>query len=691
MNRLHLTRVAIGGAIALYALLSLLHAPAPLKIVAAALLFFFLPGWIVIRCCGASLPRLDRLVLPLTLSPVIVTICLIMLRLLGLAFDDGVSIFLAAAAGVAILLVLLGRPRPEAIPAPPPGGASILLVPVLFAGIVAVAYGLNHFLLVRSDAWTHACYVREILDRGVPPMEPRFPDVSIRYMWFYHLFVAAFVRTAGTGVFASMGFFNVVAAFSFPYLVARLTGLFTDRPGIVRLVPLFATAGFESPVWVLWPLNLLRALAGKVRDANEITRIVERVDLHSPAVIDSMRIKWTWMVSLIDKYVTVTVFGYSLNLFVFCAFLVIASIGTRSSRARLAVMTVLLAAGALIFHVVTGVALVAATIGAGLLFALLQKRRLGRFPDVSATLVAPAAATLAAIAILPYVLSLTGGESGETSGGMLQFGLTSLLTIAAPLLVLFPFTRAGLPRLVRDRPERGPLLLCWMIPLLALNAVVDLPGVNESKLVFPLFILLAVPVTGELARRLLDDPPRRRIGAAVAALLLFLFPAAMTVRGFLLARPTVPFEFHRAETSEAERDLLDWISRRTPVDAVIIESDDHALSPVLARRRSFFPDEVVIATMGYGGPKVATYRAIRESLFSGRPIDGPVLAPLRESGRPFYILLWRKDAGGGRRAALDARPRLLEQVFGNSSGRIYRVIGTGQSADPVIPVGPRSS
>lgn len=637
---------------------------------------FYLPGLVFILFAGdRERSPLDDFYLPILISPILLSLLTIGFH--GLTGSLGASLKLTMLL-VYILLALavvtgrFGRTGKD-LPVPP----SILLVSILFAGIVASAYIANRFLLSYTDAWYHTSVVNEIIDRGIPPLEPRLPDSPIRYMWIYHLFIAAWSRLSGLGTPGSLAVFNVVNAFAFPYLIARLTAFFTERRRYIVTSPLLAMAGLQSASWIFWPVMLLRALVGEVRGSEEIARILAGIRVNSSDVIHFLSPAYTWMVSLQDKFLTITPFNFSLNLFLLGFILALGRDFFARERLKAASFMLLVMLGAFLFHVITGTALILTAIGAGMLLALLKLLKKVNQPLTYSYTYIPAAAAVAGAIGLPYFLSLAGGSVGGGPARYLHPGFKNILTIGAPLVILFVPAKAVLERILKRESSEFLMLGAWIAGLLALNAFVDLPYRNESKLVFPFFLLVTPPLAWEIYGGLAKAGRLRLSLLSAALVLLFFVPAFMTVRGFILERPEAQVEVRRFAVTDEEGDAFEWIRDNTGIDAVIIENNTYALMPVHAHRRGFTIVPVAVEVLGYDAEKTARYARIRDSLFSGEPLEAGTLEFLEGMDMDIYLVVWKEDLEERpfMKEKLRAYPDLFSPVFGNPAGSVYRIGG----------------
>jgi hypothetical protein len=665
--------------------ITLVIAPhAPVQIVAGILLAYVLPGFVFLAFLGdRGRPGLDDIFLSIIISP-------IMLILLVLTFHaTGSSLKGAVMASSLTLLALLAlgliretRAGGQGVPVPT---RAIVLACVLFSGAVLVAFLANRFLLIRSDAWYHASIVNEIIDRGVPPKEPLLPDVPIRYMWIYHLFIAASRALTGLNIFPALALFNIINALAFPYLVFRLTSFFSRRRRDLIATPFFAIAGLASASWILWPLGLLKALIGEHRGWAEFVRLLREIDVNSMNVIDfltpfgSMSPVGTHMVSVVDKFITITPFAFSLNIMLL-VFIVALSIGfERRFAFKAFAISFFLTLGSLLFHVVGGMALVLSVIGSGLLLVLSRLIRHRRDVPVFHALVLPGAAMLACIAAYPYMASLTAGsDSGNSLGSLVHFGIRNIVTIALPLVILYRPAGKALREIFSCKTEPLAILATWLIALAICNISIDLAVGNESKLVFFLFYILFPPIVWKILDGIEAARRRRRMLLMAWTALLFLVPLVLTFRGAILDEPKNRVEERRYNVTADDRLIYTWIAEHTPRNSVLIESSISNLMPVYAHRRDFYPGLGNIMVFGYNNNKIRQYGSIQDKFLSGIQPALEDIKVLMDLESAVYIMLWREDLDRipNARSALDERPDWFELVYQNAGGRVYFVRGT---------------
>lgn len=653
-----------------------LSIPAPLRVVFSFLQAYYLPGFVFLLYFGdPRRPRLDDLFLPLVISPI-----LIAAFVLGLYQFTG-SLTASIRGSLILFYIFLvtayfrrGKNHAEAPRTMP---ISLLLISTAACGIVVASYLINRYLLVYADAWHHASVTYEILDRGVPPLDPRFPDIAIRYMWIYHLFQAIWKELSGLDVFTVLGVFNAVVAFSFPYLAARLTAQFKEERRYILTTPIFAFLGIQAASWVLWPIMFVQSLFGTSRGMEEISRNLDRIELNGAEVIHFLTPARTWLMSMLDKFLTITALHYTLNLFLLCFIIVVGKDILERSRQKAALIIFVTMIGAFLFHVVTGLSLILTAIGGSIILYLFTRLVSKSTPPLLDSIFVPAIAVIALFAGLRYFISLTGGEgSGNLIRDHLHFGDTNLFTIVAPLVALLPFSWSAMKKTISSDKIEYRTLAAWAASLFVLSIFADLPGIAENKIVFPLLLLLALPISWEIVDRIANARGVRRVLLYVWMVVLFIVPSVLTVRGFMLERPETTHFEKRINLTDQEREIFDWIRNNTEIDAVVIERNTYNLMPVHARRRNFILQPTFIHVHHYGGEKVKRYLEIHDEFFSTRPITEESIKYLKTLANDFYIVLWRED--------IETDPSLEDKFlsrsdwflpcFKNSQGVIYQLI-----------------
>jgi hypothetical protein len=650
--------------------------PAPVRIACGFIQAFYVPGFVfMLFFWDRRSPALDTLFIPPVLSPVVLS--LLTAGTFVFTHSVGASVTVSMIILYALLLIGLARERgrveldaPEKIP------SSAVIFPLLFCGMVGIFYVLNRYVLLRSDTFVHAPIVGEILDRGIPPLDPRLPHAAIRYPWFYHLFAACVVRLAGLSVFGALGLLNVMSTFAFPYVVARLAARFTRRAVHIVSAQFIAVAGLGSASWILWPVVLLRTLTGEVKGLAEVARILGQIDLNSYRVVYFLTPSWTLMVNVPDRFFTVSPFNHAIDLFLLCFMLVLSRDAQRRAPVRTAVGIVFVIVGAFLMHVVSGVALILTSAGAGILLMASRLLRIGERPDRFQTLVVPALALLAGILCLPYFKSLTGGEGERVAmQHYLYFGTANFLTIVAPLVGLFFIIGSLVRYLLHVEISERAALGAWMIVLFFINICINLPGQAELKFALLFLAFLGLPTSIMLVDWLASAKRTRRAFALVWLTILFVVPMVLTGRGFLLDAPTTGALRNACAPSADRLNLYEWIHTQTPVTSVVAELSDDNYTPLYAHRHTFVQWSGLNSLLGYAGGMIDRDTAIRDEIFSEKPLPEPTVDHLRSLEYDLYVIVWADDRTShpyleGKLASLKS---LFAKVYENPAGEVYRL------------------
>lgn len=656
----------------------ILHLPGWFGLISGSIQAFILPGFVLLLFLGERERHwFDDIVLSALLSPILLTASTLLIAGFGLPMERSLRFFLFLVYLFLGIALVAGRFKNTGAKLRVPW--SIPVVCAGFAGLIAACFAVNPDLLRRSDAWYHASLVSEILARGVPPMEPVLADFPIKYMWYYHLFIASLIKLSHIPIFAAMGLFNVMAAFSFPYLLARYASFFTKNARKITFAVLMAMAGLEAVSWFLWPVELVRALTGDVRGMEEVIRTFGKIEFHNSSVIYSLAPFGTWMVNLPDKFLTITVFSYSLGLFLLGVFLVLTAWREGSAGIRGAIILLASVFGTMIFHVVTGVTMIGTVIGSSVLAILYLRLRKRAGIQAGLSAVIPLAVILGFGLSIPFLSRIdmsAGAGSGNFIADHLHFGLKNFLTIFLPFLILIgPIRGTFKKHFSRHAAPEYVFVSGMIICLLILNIFIDLPSVNESKFIFPLFLLAGPPVFVEIVGRIRNSGGAKKRAMVILTLFLFLPAPFLTFRGFIIDRPTDKTELKRVTVQPAEREAFEWLRDNSGMEAVVIENNFYHLAPVLALRHSFNSNMGIVGVLGYDRNKLDEMEMIKTDLFSDHPIAEETESFLRNMGREIYVVLLDEDvkehpALSGKFLSDAGR---FEQVFNNGKTRVYRL------------------
>ncbi|UCF05098.1 MAG: hypothetical protein JSV33_14435 [bacterium] len=658
----------------LSALTFVVDLPPILRFVCAFLQVFYLPGTVFMVFLGNDRrSRIDNLYLPPILSPIVVVLLMLASHAIAGSFHASLRISFAALYLLLVIGIVIRRAGYIDIPATVSN--KILWVSIFFAGLIAIAYVANDYLFAW-DTVRPTAVSNEILYRAMPPKEPFFADISIRTMWFYHLFQAVWKELSGLPILHTQWIFNMLSAFFFVYVVARFTSIFTEKTGHILLTPLFSIAGLYSAAWVLWPMNLVRAFFGDVRGPAEISRILADIDINSRQVISFLSPPMTFPINMFDRFITIGIFHYPISLFLLAFVVMLDRDFQRRSICKAALTLALIIAGAFLFRIVTGTALILAIVLGGCLFILKERLREHRHPPAFQSYVAPVIA--AAVIVLGgiYYKSLTGELRSELFlPKRLMFSARSIVTIAAPLIVLLPFSIRALRKILGSHEIEHGILAAWMIPLAISSILIDLRGTMESYFIFPIFLLLAPSVVMEITNAIQTARAASRVFLISWIVILFVFPSILTLRGLMLDKPEWVHLRRRYYVTDEQRSVYSWIRDNTDINAVIIEKNEFNVMPFFANRRNFYLAWFEQRNFGYRGERVEWHKRIRDSLFSDEPLQTDTIHSLRGFDFDIYLVVWREN--------LEESPELLEKFsssleftvrYENPAGTVYELL-----------------
>src|SRR5262249_34344556 len=139
-----------------------------------------------------------------------------------------------------------------------PDGRFVLAWSLGLGAVVALPALVNRYVPIRGDAWTHAGLVWEIVQRGIPPEDPRFAGLALNYGRFFNAFLALLVRLSGAGPFFFMPLFNVVQGAITASLAYRIGLALWRSRAAARATTMLTVLGFNAAMYLLWPLGFVR-------------------------------------------------------------------------------------------------------------------------------------------------------------------------------------------------------------------------------------------------------------------------------------------------------------------------------------------------------------------------------------------------------------------------------------------------
>src|SRR5262249_1074900 len=147
---------------------------------------------------------------------------------------------------------------------------------------------INPYIFVRGDSWLHAGFAVELMDHGFPPEDPRMAGVRMSYVWFFNLFVALLSSIRNQDAFRFMTLSNSAAGFATVPLVAGVPQRVWKDARATTAGCALLVLGLNAGAWLLWPINLARALTGAVRGTPEVLRQLHGIELGTARIIYSL-------------------------------------------------------------------------------------------------------------------------------------------------------------------------------------------------------------------------------------------------------------------------------------------------------------------------------------------------------------------------------------------------------------------
>jgi hypothetical protein len=648
--------------------------PAPLSGVLAYLGLGLLPGLALGNVCGRfSLGA--RVTLGLALSPLLA--CAIAVPLLGAGVElRTAAMWITGLGAIAAALTEWLRARTATLPPDTlrgtPDGRYVAWWCLGIALAVAFPPLVNRYVAVRGDAWTHAGLVWEIIHRGLPPEDPRFAGQPLHYVWFFHLFLALLVRLSGDGPFFFMPLFNVVQGVITCSLAYRLGfAVWRERPA-ARAALTLVVLGFNAGAYLLWPLELVRELVGETRGVKQVLRVLHTIHFPAAEIIHVLRAGYASMVNFLDKLLTGTAVhhGYVLMMVYLWASLLWLS----DRRFGSLVLALAAAAGMLFFHGVVGLSVVPIALATIALAAVLRPRA-PWLPSLGRLAWLGGATGVGALLAVPYTLSISRGWAHDQSGlvhsyvGLSPWPIWTIITACgvAAWLAYWPSRRA-----LRERLVPPAFMLAFAACAFVFASLVKLPGANETKFVFEVFVPLAVLGAAAFPGVLMGWRARfGPIGGAALFTILFLVNPIVTLVGFAFdpAGHTLPALHPRPGEERLER----WIRNETPKDAVLVDANYRDLLMVKAERRVYLGSHEGPEKAAFPLGEIEQRRRLVHDLYEDGAHWAEHREELRELGRPIYVLFRPEDAPGREPWRPLARDPAMTLVYEHDGYRLYEL------------------
>lgn len=647
---------------------------------AAYPLLGLLPGLALADTLLPAASRLGRLSLAFALAPLVAATAGWLLVAAGLDLAQAASA-IAWAAGLLWVAAGAGRRRvAEATAAGEESGVPRLAW-MLAAGlgvVVLLPPALNPYIAVRGDTWTHAGIVVRILERGLPPEDPRFAAIPLHYVWFYNFFIALLCSLRGSGPFSFMTLLNGATAFATVGLTTLLALRVWRTPEAGRGAALLAVFGLNAGAFLLWPLWLVLAFTGEVRSLDEVARQLRNIQIGEAWIIHALAAPFSHMVSLLDKLMVGSPLGYGYLLMILHLWAMARWL--ERGRALDLIWIGAAAAGMMLFHGVVGLSVIPVWLGT-LGLALLLRARVpwlgGR-----GRLAAAFAATLAGgLAATPYMISVASGWAPGTSGLRHRYVSPDpimLWTLATAGAFAFGFAARPALRAWREAHATRAMIGLYLVAMIVFGLLVRLPEHNQVKFVYqafvPAVVLAAAGFHAWVAPRL------RRPATAAMLALVFLVPPALTLHGYIRDPARDPDANVVEPRGEAE--CHRWIREHTPADAIVVDHRFRNVVMVKGRRPLYLGTSSGPERAAFPIDQVLERRRVTADLYgAAATIDVDVTA-LERFGRPIYLLFRPEDDAETSAAwtRLSARSDRFELSYDREGYRVLRLFPRGEGS-----------
>ena len=551
------------------------------------------------------------------------------------------------------------------------------------AGAVAAVMFVNPYLRIRGDAWVHGGIIWEIVERGIPPQDPRFAGLTLNYVWFYNYFIALLTTLRGGDPFALMAISNAVSMFStlgLAWLIGRqLWKTSRAAAGSALLMAL----GFNAAMWLLWPMRLVRFRAAQLAGPAEISAALAASHWNDARVIFDLSPPYTLMVSFLDKLLHGTALNLAYLMMLVYLWAMVRTL--QGERGPALFWGAAAATGMLLFHGVVGLSVIPVACGA-LGLAWLLAGRWTWLPARSRLAWFAGATVVGTLLAAPYTIAISRAWPAAKSGlhhSYLRVEPLQLFTIITALAVVTWFARRPLRRLVAERHGATAVLALYLAGMLAFSCLVSLPSWNQTKFVFQIFAVLAV-IGGAAFHEELAAWRRRfgLAGAVVIGAVVLAGTPLLTLRGYLLDRSgTAAPEAHSGPGEDA---LYAWMRAATPAQAVFTDDRFRSLIMVKGRRQLLLGSDSGPERAAFPLEQVLERRAVLADLYGRADSLDRDVAVMKRLGRPAYVLLRAVDAGPGGSPAprLDARADLFARVYDRDGFIVYHVRPTTVTSHP---------
>jgi len=620
------------------------------------ILMLFLPGfalWAIVK--GTAARSAETVLFAGALSPILWFVPAALFLLAG--YGAGAAFKSLAVIYLAVLWwgIVAGKPGNE------PEGMSRSALIIAAAGTLLVVFPfiISHALKLRSDAWFHTAVAELIGRKGIPPTDPFYAGVGLKYFWAYHVQLLLMKAASGLSHFDSMAVIDVV----FFALYLKAIYLLSSRISQSRSGPLWSMLIAILGVNAAGSLLLLgRAFLGDIRGIAVFDSILGGGVY---TVLQNMSFHYTGSLGFfLDKFLVGSSFGPTLVFFLLALRSIV--VWLESGERRECILAGIWYTSALLFHTVVGLTiLIAGIFSLGVMLLLYRK---AEDPLISRRLAwALAVLVISTLLAAPYLHTIL--SFSDRGGGLpLTFNSRFLWTVICAGFLPLVLMLAG--RWKSPGKKTGAVfLMLFAAAALALGTFARMPLGNANKFVY-IFFLAIIILAGDgvpAAGRMLERVGRFRHVIYAAVVLCAAGTLAIGIAGYSLDDGTdipVPAGRRGLQLLPAEVEAYDWIGRNTPAGSVFINGSRRDL-PVLGPREQLWTEGRFAEAWGYGKDAISWREEVVLELYAGRPLPAGSIERLSSLGGPVYIILRPEDG----LLVADFR-----QVFANESFQIFEIL-----------------
>lgn len=624
----------------------------PLASCSAAAALALVPGvWLARRLAPAGSG--PRAALALLLAPAGCGALLTLARLAGLGWVESAR----SLAAISALLAAWEALHPSGQGRGPVERPLALVFALMTAVAIGAAHLLHPVLSARSDGAFHAGVVWAAA-RSLPPEDPFFAALPLRYFWGLHAWAAGWLALAPRpGAYAPLVWANVTAALGALLAVAALARRLGAGERAAVLAQALALAGAAPFAWLVLAG---RAASGAVRGGSEWRAALERGSDHALRALDPGWLHPSLVLPL-DKFMVLTPFAWALTAIVLAALALTDTLARHDTRAALRLGVIVAAAGFL--HPVGGLAIAGAVLaGAAVSATRSIEARTG-------ALHALAAVAVALLALAPYFASVAAGGAGADASSVAPRLALNIPGVASALIAgawLLPPAWMALARRERGDVLR-PAVLAMLAALVVPACVLRIGGENQSKFLNLAFLLASAP-----AALAWSTAPRRVRAVALSLLAVSALPT-LACMGWAYAHQSVTSE---DSPSRPAAEIVSAVAELAPRDAVLVDATQdttRGAAPALAGetgRALLWSGAFMAHKWGHPPEALSLRSAAAAELAAGQWPEGAPGALLDALGREVWVVLPEDSAhaagppehvvaraGGARLVRMERRPR----------------------------------